>query len=246
MPTVDRQEQRRLSVSKDTGRTPRSPPAREDHRRRAFGLRDCLGHFATGVTVVSVGNPSNVHGATVNAFVSVSLDPPLVMVALNRQSQLCARLKGSPFGINILAADQQNLGLHFAGAKRRPEVTVEWEDFVLAPRLRGCLGFLACSPWAVYDGGDHLLYVGEVQHFDHRDGEPLVFHGGAFRDLHSKPNGNVWAGSFDDPAAGPWQLYDLLLAGAPFPTARTDHVAVPGHTSESGGTRRAEPSDDRR
>nr|WP_063810426.1 flavin reductase family protein [Kibdelosporangium phytohabitans] len=181
-------------------------------------MRDCLGHFATGVTVVTVGTPGDAHGATVNAFVSVSLDPALVMVSLNRRSQLCARLEDSAFGVNILAARQRDLGLHFAGASAGADVPVEWEEFALAPRLRGCLGFLACSPWAVYEGGDHLLYVGEVRHFDHHDGEPLVFHRGAFRDLHGEPDPNAWAGSFDDPAAGPWQLYDLLQAGTPPPT----------------------------
>jgi flavin reductase (DIM6/NTAB) family NADH-FMN oxidoreductase RutF len=114
--------------------------------------------------------------------------------------------------VNILAAHQRDLGLHFAGMVRDREVSVEWEDFARAPRLRGCVGFLACSPWATYEGGDHLLYIGEVEHFDHRDGEPLVFHQGAFRDLRDEPG--VWAGSLDDPAAGPWQLYDLLQAGA--------------------------------
>ncbi|MFC4852901.1 flavin reductase family protein [Actinophytocola glycyrrhizae] len=245
MSTVDRQEQGQHSVPGSDG-TRRSPPDAVDHRQRAVGLRDCLGHFATGVTVVTVGDQNNVHGATVNAFVSVSLDPALVMVSLNRRSQLCERLRDTTFGINILAADQQDLGLHFAGAKSRPDVSVEWEDFTLAPRLRGCLGFLACSPWAMYEGGDHVLYVGEVRYFEHRAGEPLVFHGGAFRDLRDEPDGNAWAGSFDDPATGPWQLYDLLQAGAPPPTTRTDHVAVPRDTSEPGGTRRSDSPDDRR
>lgn len=219
MSTVDRQNQGQYPALGTNGVSRPSPDA-ADHRGRAFGLRDCLGHFATGVTVVTVGDPNTVHGATVNAFVSVSLDPALVMVSLNRRSQLCERLKGATFGINILAANQQDLGLHFAGAKNRRDMSVEWADFALAPRLRGCLGFLACSPWAMYEGGDHLLYVGEVRHFDHREGEPLVFHGGAFRDLRDQPGGNAWAGSFDDPAAGPWQLYDLLQAGAPLPNRK--------------------------
>jgi len=187
-------------------------------REQAIALRNCLGHFASGVTVVTVGNESDVHGATVNAFSSISLDPALVMVSLSRRSRLCARLADAPFGVNILAAHQRDLGLHFAGMSRDPEVLVEWEDFALAPRLRGCVGFLACSPWATYEGGDHVLFVGEVQHFDHCDGEPLVFHKGTFRDLRDEPG--VWTGSLDDPAAGPWQWFDLLQAGAPAPTRK--------------------------
>jgi flavin reductase (DIM6/NTAB) family NADH-FMN oxidoreductase RutF len=185
---------------------------------KVFDLRECLGHFATGVTVITVGGPGAVHGATVNAFTSVSLDPALVMVSLNRRSLLCERLEGSAFGVNILSADQRDLGLHFAGANHGASPAVEWDHLAAAPRLQGCLGFLACSPWAGYDGGDHMLYVGEVQHFDHRDGEPLVFHRGAFRDLREAPEGNAWAGSFDDPASGPWQLYDLLQTGHPAST----------------------------
>ncbi|GGP65911.1 MULTISPECIES: flavin reductase family protein [Streptomyces] len=150
-------------------------------------FRDCLGQFASGVTVVTIrhGDLGTVHGATVSSFTSVSLRPPLVMVSLDRRSRLSALLAGGPFGVNVLAADQGDLALRFAGRSDAPHEDVEWQDTGPAPRLAGSVAHFACGPWASYDGGDHLLYVGEVLSFDAPGGEPLVFHSGAFHALRS-------------------------------------------------------------
>ncbi|MGH3873072.1 MAG: flavin reductase family protein [Pseudonocardiaceae bacterium] len=172
---------------------------RKDSRR----LRDCLGKFSTGVTVVTVQNGDLVHGATVSSFTSVSLDPPLVMVCLNRRSRMCARLAGSAFGVNVLAADQRELALHFAG-RSKLERMVSWEQSDQSPMISGCVAHLACSPWASYDGGDHILHLGEVRYFEFRNGEPLVFYGGAFRELGGVSDEIAWIGSFDCPTEGIW------------------------------------------
>lgn len=173
---------------------------------RARRLRDCVGHFATGVTVVTVQRGDLMHGATVSSFTSVSLDPPLVMVSLDRGSRICERLAGAAFGINVLATHQRELALHFAGQHRAPTATVAWERSDQAPRLAGCVAYLSCSPWASYDGGDHVLYVGEVQHFEFCGGEPLIFHRGAFHELRRTPGETVWTGSLDCLTDGVWAL----------------------------------------
>lgn len=183
-----------------------APPA-ETVRQRSGRFRECVGQFATGVTVVTVATPQGPRGATVNAFASISLDPPLVMVSLSRRSRLCSWLAGAPFGVNILSAVQRDLGLHFAGFAGGGAVTVAWEDCAAAPRLCGTVGFLACAPWAAYDGGDHVVYLGEVRHLDWRDADPLVFHRGAFRELGRDADPHVWIGSLDGPADGTWQLH---------------------------------------
>ncbi|WP_042432009.1 flavin reductase family protein [Streptacidiphilus anmyonensis] len=172
-------------------------------------LRDCLGRFGTGVTVVTTRHGGTVHGATVNAFTSVSLDPPLVMVSLDRRSRMCGLLADATFGVNILGAEQRDLALCFAGLAGTRPVDVAWEPAALAPRLAGCPAYLACTPWAAYDGGDHVLYVGEVREFDVEPGEPLLFHGGRFHELVGPSRRTAWSGSLDDPTGGAW------AAGAP-------------------------------
>ncbi|GAA4845444.1 flavin reductase family protein [Saccharopolyspora rosea] len=145
-------------------------PRTDDVRTRRF--RSCLGRFATGVTVVTFDGPGGRRGFTANSFTSVSMDPPLVLVAVARGARAHDELPGRPFAINVLGAEQQALALHFAG---RPQVEPEWIDDGTAPRLAGVLAHLECRPWRTYDGGDHSLHVGEVVDFDYRAGDLLGF-----------------------------------------------------------------------
>jgi len=177
-------------------------------------LRDCLGRFATGVTVITCRGDGAAHGATVNAFTAVSLDPPLVLVALDRRSKASRYLDGEPFAVNVLAADATGTALHFAG---RPQdgIEVTWIDDAVAPRLAGAAAWLVCTPWARYDGGDHLLFVGEVQHFGHTPADPLLFHAGRLQRLGEQVDLSApaiagladsapWLESADCPAATGW------------------------------------------
>jgi len=120
------------------------------------------------------------HGATVNSFTAVSLDPPLVLVSLDRRAKACERLADNSFTINVLAANQLDLALHFAG-RPQPGARVPWADDDGVPRLRGTAAWVRCRPWQSYDGGDHILFLGEVQRYDTRNVEPLLFLGGEFR-----------------------------------------------------------------
>ncbi|XTZ17846.1 flavin reductase family protein [Micromonospora echinospora] len=145
-------------------------------------LRRLLGSFASGVTVVTYPLPDGgAGGITVNAFTSVSLDPPLVLVSLHRASRANRHLPAAPFTVNILAAGQHDLALHFSGQLRRR--LVEWCRDRPSPRLAGCLGYVDCVPWARSDGGDHVLHLGRVVDIGPGDGEPLVFYRGGFTGL---------------------------------------------------------------
>ncbi|MFE5872324.1 flavin reductase family protein [Streptomyces roseifaciens] len=156
-------------------------------------LRTCLGHFATGVTVVTCDVDGAPHGATVNAFTAVSLDPALVLVSLHRRSKAGRHLaggpEGRPFTVNVLGEDQKDLAEHFAGRRSAapPRWAPRWAPRPptgLAPRLAGTLATLACTPWAAYDGGDHVLVVGRVEEAEYREGgRPLVFYEGELRGL---------------------------------------------------------------
>jgi flavin reductase (DIM6/NTAB) family NADH-FMN oxidoreductase RutF len=168
-------------------------------------LRTCLGHFATGVTVVTCACDGAPHGATVNAFAGVSLNPPLVLVSLDQASKSCRLLDGKPFTVNVLREQQEALALHFAGRAAAAEVRWAPRNGLLAPRLLDVLAYLACTPWRSYDGGDHTIYVGKVEEYAYFGGEPLVFYQGRFSRVSEQSEDTPWIGSLDSPEAG-WLL----------------------------------------
>ncbi|GAX91268.1 flavin reductase family protein [Effusibacillus lacus] len=145
-------------------------------------LRYCFGRFATGVTVVTYAAEGERYGITVNSFTSVSLDPPLLLVSIDRQAKACNKLEGKPFVVNILSVGQEDLAMHFAG-RPKEGVDIKWQDGEDSPRLDNILAWFECKPWQTYDGGDHVLYLGEIQNFHYRDGQPLVFYTGKFTSL---------------------------------------------------------------
>ncbi|GAB2743274.1 flavin reductase family protein [Salinifilum aidingensis] len=161
-------------------------------------LRNCLGHFTSGVTVVSCEADGSPHGATVNAFSAVSLDPPLVLVSLDRRSKACGYLENRPFAVNVLREEQDAVALHFAG--KPADEPVEWvRPADSAPYLRESLARISCRPWRCYDGGDHVIHLGEVETFECTGGDPLVFYLGAFRHLGEVFQDAPWLESADCP-----------------------------------------------
>lgn len=164
-------------------------------------LRNAFGRFATGVTVVTCTNDEDEpHGATVNAFTAVSLEPALAQVTLGRSSKACQFLEGKPFAINVLADDQLDVAWHFAGRPAAQPPT--WTDGPTAPLLQGSATTISCRPWRTYDGGDHLIVIGEVDSVETTDRDPLLFHGGQFRYLNPVETGVHWSGSIDCPDRG--------------------------------------------
>jgi flavin reductase len=145
-------------------------------------LRYCFGRFATGVTVVTYATEEERFGITVNSFTSVSLDPPLLLVSIDRKAKASNKLEGTPFVVNILAADQEEIAMHFAG-RPKDGIEIKWQDGEYVPRLADALAWFECKPWKAYDGGDHVLYLGEIQNFQYRDDQPLVFYTGKFTSL---------------------------------------------------------------
>jgi flavin reductase (DIM6/NTAB) family NADH-FMN oxidoreductase RutF len=171
----------RTAVEPPTGMarlTPRSSAAEAAARE----LRQVMGRFATGVTVVTTAHRDTIHGMTANAFLSVSLRPPLVLVSLGRcrMSEMLPRT--GLYGVSVLASDQEELAAHFAGQRVAPTPpSFVWEkDF---PLLDGALAHVGCRVVDVHTAGDHVLWIGEVEHLGHRDGEPLLFYTGRFGTL---------------------------------------------------------------
>lgn len=146
-------------------------------------LRNTLGNFATGVTVITYESEGSYYGVTVNSFTSVSMDPPLVLVSLMRSSRALTYLMERPFAVNILGADQLPTALQFAG-KPQDGHQIEWVTDETAPRLNGSLAYFQCTPWAGHDGGDHILVLGKVLSYGQREDEhPLVFYRGQWQEL---------------------------------------------------------------
>lgn len=156
----------------------------------ARALRSMFGSFATGVTVVTVGEPVP-HGMTANSFTSVSLDPPLALVCIGRDTLMYARLSARRcFAVSVLDADQEHLARYFADPRRPVGAAqfagVDWRPGPAtgAPLLGGALAWLECRLWRSYDGGDHVIVVGRLLSAG-RAGMPraLVFFGGRFGQL---------------------------------------------------------------
>jgi 3-hydroxy-9,10-secoandrosta-1,3,5(10)-triene-9,17-dione monooxygenase reductase component len=151
-------------------------------------FRACVGEFATGVTVVTAGTGEDAAGMTLNSFVSVSLDPLMVLVSLAHDSRTLAALEPvGMFAVSFLKRSQREIALRFA---RRgagfPHYLVEEHDRCLF--VRDALGHLACRVVSRVPAGDHDLVIGQVVTLRHDEGEPLVFHrgrlGGLMIDAH--------------------------------------------------------------
>ena len=153
----------------------------------AIAFRRTLGMFATGVTVLTTRQAESVHGMTANAFMSVSLQPPLVLVSIDRRARMSNLLhEGTRFGVNVLEASQARLSDHFAGrVGDTPEPTFELVHD--APLVEGALAHLVARVVRSYWGGDHSLFLGQVEFARYGEGEPLLFHGGRYERLVRDP-----------------------------------------------------------
>lgn len=144
--------------------------------------------FATGVTIVTARTASGeLVGLTANSFNSVSLNPPLVLWSLSRLAgSMAAFSTGSHYAINILAADQKALAERFATRREDRWNGVEFtEGTAGAPVLAGAVASFECFNRSRYEEGDHVIFVGQVEHCNYRAGAaPLLFHGGQFYTEH--------------------------------------------------------------
>ncbi len=150
-------------------------------------LRDALGCFATGVTVVTAQLADEPAGLTVNSFTSLSLDPPLLLVCIHKQAASANVLIGaSHFAVNVLQNEQQPASIRFSTRDEDRFGTTPWScGEVGAPILQDSLSVFECERFAVYDGGDHHILVGQVVKASFDESlDPLLFFRGRYRRLH--------------------------------------------------------------
>jgi flavin reductase (DIM6/NTAB) family NADH-FMN oxidoreductase RutF len=147
--------------------------------------RKVMGKFATGVTVVTTGGAAGLHGLTANAVASLSLDPPLVLVAVDKRAHSLDFLKANRcFAVTILRLDQEAISKRFATPGPKDFDGLDYTtDETDSPVLAGCLAYVDCRVTDVLPGGDHEIFLGEVVAGAAHDGDPLLYFSGAYHRL---------------------------------------------------------------
>lgn len=148
-------------------------------------FRNLLGCFATGVTIITTNDPSGRPvGITANSFSSLSLDPPLVLFCLDRKvSSFDAFHTNRHFAVNMLRDDQEELSRQFAKSNTDKFLDVAYETWSTGcPILQGCIASIECDIEEIFEGGDHVIIVGNVRRYRYDDGEcrPLLFFRGKY------------------------------------------------------------------
>lgn len=125
-------------------------------------FRDTMSKFTTGITVVTIEHKNEVLGMTVNAFMSVSLEPKLIAISIDKKASMFEELKqADTFGVSILHADQKDISMHFA-SQLDSELEIDYEKRANVPVLKDALATISCNVNNKIEAGDHLIYLGEV------------------------------------------------------------------------------------
>lgn len=148
-------------------------------------FRNACGKFATGVTIITQKTGEKVHGMTANGFMSVSLDPELVVISVGKNQKMHTLLmEGKEFGVSILSEKQQDLSNHFAG---RPDenLKIDFDYIGESAKIADAIAYFIADITSKYDEGDHTLFVGKVKDFGiTKEGEnPLLFYSGNYKKI---------------------------------------------------------------
>lgn len=176
-------------------------------------FRQAAGRFASGVTVVTTRASQGHYGVTVSSFASLSLNPLLVTVSINRSSPFLEYVRSAEaFAVSVLASDQQQVAAYFAARGRTPEpagfATVPTtSEETGAPIIDGCLSWFDCTVEDLLPGGDHEILVGRVAAAGGRTGEPLVYWAGGYRALTEASSDRL--ASVSDGLAVAYHLLDV-------------------------------------
>jgi flavin reductase (DIM6/NTAB) family NADH-FMN oxidoreductase RutF len=153
-------------------------------------FRKALGCFATGITVITLDYEGEVQGMTANAFTSVSLDPMLVLVCVDRRARTHAHLHAKKrFGVNVLAQNQRAISEYYAHPARTHDRAAEEAGASFertrhgTPVLCGALAYLECRLHTAQDAGDHTIFIAEVEEVVLREGQPLLYFQSQYRGI---------------------------------------------------------------
>jgi len=143
-------------------------------------FRNAMGKFVTGVTVITTKTGDEVHGMTANAFMSVSLNPKLVLISIAEKAKMLPKITESQrFVVNLLSESQKEISMQFAGQlKDSADVDFVWEDGL--PLIKDSIASIICDVYSSQVAGDHTLFIGEVKQLTVKDGEPLTYFQGKY------------------------------------------------------------------
>lgn len=148
--------------------------------------RKIFGRWATGVTVVTTAGKGGMGGLTANSVASLSLDPPLVLVAVDKRAGSHAEIRENGcYAMNILSADHEEVSRRFATSGPKDFSGLKWKTAVTgAPVLEEALGYVDCRLVEILPGGDHDIFIGEIVAGESRDdGHPLLYYSGKYHRL---------------------------------------------------------------
>lgn len=144
-------------------------------------FRETMAGVCTPVSVVTAMDGDRPHGTTVSAFASLSMNPPMVLVALDRDSEVLSLVRDTAgFGLNVLGSGQSELAMQFARKGKAKFAGVGWQVDHGLPRLEGVAGWLACQAGELVSGGDHVIALGAVTAAESQAVGPLTYHGRVF------------------------------------------------------------------
>lgn len=150
-------------------------------------FRDAMGRFATGITIVSMYDEGEAMGMTVNAFMSVSLNPMLVAVSIDENASMYHKLKkGVSFGVSMLHEDQKDLSLYFAKQVELQDDAFQFVDQSGVPVIKDALANVSCEVVDEIKAGDHLIFIGKVTDITVNEGNPIIYYGSKYRYLKNE------------------------------------------------------------
>ena len=152
-------------------------------------FRNAIGRFLTGVTVITTAHGGMLHGITASAVASLSIDPPTLLVCLNKQSTTRGAITAAGrFIVNVLAAEQAELALHFASKSTEKFVRLQVETSLHGlPRLPGAIATIDCRVTSEVDGGTHSIFIGRAETAATADARPLSYFRGRFVQVETAP-----------------------------------------------------------
>ena len=145
-------------------------------------FRNAMGKFATGVTIIVTEINNEAHGMTANAFMSVSLDPKLVVISIKENARMLSKIQqAKKFSVNILSSSQEEISKIFSGQIQNRQVT--FGRLADTPVIPGAIAQIVCEVSAEHVEGDHTLFIGKVIDIQVEDEDPLLFFNGKYRSL---------------------------------------------------------------
>lgn len=147
-------------------------------------FRDAMGKFATGITIVTTNYENEIIGMTVNAFMSISLNPKLIAISIDESASMYDKLQETKqFGISILNEDQADLSMIFARQQEKNQ-EIPFVNLDHNPVINGSLASISCYVKNMVKAGDHMILIAEVTDLEMSDGHPLLYYDSDYRKLH--------------------------------------------------------------